>query len=72
MLTQQHVKNRWTSEQRSFLWQKQYDHYLTLKDKINGQCYGGVARMSSYIKSVREVDPEAMVLNAGDFYQGFT
>ena len=45
---------------------------LSIKDKINGHCYGGVARMSSYIKSVRDTDPEALVLNAGDFYQGRT
>ena len=35
-----------------------------------GGCYGGVARIASYVKTVREEDPEALLINAGDFYQG--
>jgi len=40
------------------------------KSKASGNCYGGVSRMASYIQRVREKDPEALLLNAGDYYQG--
>ena len=33
-------------------------------------CYGGIARIASYVKSVRAEDPQTLFLNAGDFYQG--
>ena len=36
----------------------------------NGDCYGGVARVSGLKNSIMEEDPEALFLNAGDFYQG--
>ena len=39
-------------------------------DRARGQCYGGVARMATYVKNIRERDPETLFLNAGDFYQG--
>ena len=34
-------------------------------------CYGGVARMQAKKKQILSQDPEALFLNAGDFYQGF-
>ena len=36
----------------------------------NGDCYGGVARLAGLKNSIMEEDPEALFLNAGDFYQG--
>ena len=38
--------------------------------KRRGECYGGMSRMAGYIKDVRKADPEALLLNAGDYYQG--
>ena len=35
-----------------------------------GDCYGGVARLAGLKNSIMEEDPEALFLNAGDFYQG--
>ena len=35
-----------------------------------GNCYGGVARMQTKKKQILSQDPEALFLNAGDFYQG--
>jgi len=34
------------------------------------ECYGGVARVHQRQMEIREEDPEALFLNAGDFYQG--
>merc|ERR1740124_2122202 len=34
------------------------------------ECYGGVARVYQKQKEIREEDPDALFLNAGDFYQG--
>ena len=44
----------------------------TCKDdmKSRRECYGGVSRMAGYIQQVRDADPEAILLNAGDYYQG--
>ena len=44
----------------------------TCKDdmKERGECYGGVSRMASYISQVRQSDPDTLLLNGGDFYQG--
>ena len=41
------------------------------KDKIqnSAECFGGVARVHQRQKEIREEDPEAIFLNAGDFYQ---
>ena len=36
----------------------------------NGDCYGGVARLAGLKNSIITEDPEAIFLNAGDFYQG--
>ena len=36
----------------------------------NGDCYGGVARLAGLKNSIMKEDPEALFLNAGDFYQG--
>lgn len=33
-------------------------------------CYGGMARVVAKVKDLRRDDPEAVFLNAGDFYQG--
>ena len=41
-----------------------------LADKDKGNCYGGLSRIFSYVKDVRREDPEALLLNGGDFYQG--
>ncbi len=35
-----------------------------------GGCYGGLARIQAKKKQLMEEDPEALFLNAGDFYQG--
>ena len=44
----------------------------TCKDdvKLRGECYGGVSRMVTYIRQARQSDPETLLLNGGDFYQG--
>ena len=44
----------------------------TCKDdvKLRGECYGGVSRMVTYIRQARHSDPETLLLNGGDFYQG--
>ena len=56
---------------------------ITIKIKINGnekskdrdkiqnsaECFGGVARVHQRQKEIREEDPDALFLNAGDFYQ---
>merc|ERR1711936_344763 len=36
----------------------------------SADCFGGVARVHQRQKEIREEDPEAIFLNAGDFYQG--
>ena len=41
-----------------------------LADKDKGNCYGGLSRIFSYVKDIRREDPEALLLNGGDFYQG--
>jgi len=33
-------------------------------------CYGGMGRVVAKVKEIRREDPEAIFLNAGDFYQG--
>ena len=38
----------------------------------DNDCYGGVARMQTMKKQILSQDPEALFLNAGDFYQGKT
>ena len=35
-------------------------------------CYGGVARVQEKKNQILNQDPEALFLNAGDFYQGLT
>ena len=44
----------------------------TCKDdmKMRKECYGGMSRMAGYVQKVRAADPEALLLNAGDYYQG--
>ena len=37
----------------------------------DNDCYGGVARMQTKKKQILEQDPDALFLNAGDFYQGY-
>ena len=36
--------------------------------KVDG-CYGGMSRMMTFIREVRTSDPDAILLNAGDYYQ---
>ena len=38
--------------------------------KQRGECYGGVSRLATYIRQTRRLDPETVLLNGGDFYQG--
>ncbi|XP_023333826.1 5'-nucleotidase isoform X2 [Eurytemora carolleeae] len=33
-------------------------------------CYGGMSRMMTFIREVRTSDPDTILLNAGDYYQG--
>ena len=39
------------------------------KIQNSADCFGGVARVHQRQKEIREEDPEAIFLNAGDFYQ---
>ena len=39
------------------------------KDKMKGKCYGGLARMYTAVKNVKEQEENVLWLNAGDFYQ---
>lgn len=47
-----------------------YGGLCTDKDKKAGQCYGGVARITSKVKELKENHSHALFMNAGDFYQG--
>ena len=40
------------------------------EQKRRADCYGGVARMATYIRQTRATDPDTLLLNGGDFYQG--
>merc|ERR1711892_14247 len=40
------------------------------KDKVKGKCYGGLARMYTAVKNIRDQEENVLWLNAGDFYQG--
>merc|ERR1711971_996024 len=40
------------------------------KAENSAECFGGVARVHQRQKEIREEDPDAIFLNAGDFYQG--
>ena len=40
------------------------------EDLQNQDCYGGIARVYSKTRQILETDPDALFLNAGDFYQG--
>ena len=45
-------------------------HFSTFTQIQNSaDCFGGVARVHQRQKEIREEDPEAIFLNAGDFYQ---
>ena len=35
-----------------------------------GNCYGGMSRMYTYIKHLFDTEPNVILLNAGDYYQG--
>ena len=40
-------------------------------EDVKGEgCYGGMARVQAKRKQLMEEDPDALFLNAGDFYQG--
>uniref|UniRef100_A0A131Z6S1 5'-nucleotidase n=1 Tax=Rhipicephalus appendiculatus TaxID=34631 RepID=A0A131Z6S1_RHIAP len=47
-----------------------YGGLCTDKDKAEGKCYGGVARITSKAKELKQAYKDAMFMNAGDFYQG--
>ena len=36
---------------------------------MKGKCYGGLARMYTAVKNVKEQEENVLWLNAGDFYQ---
>ena len=40
------------------------------KDKAKGKCYGGLARLFTAVKDLRDVEENSLWLNGGDFYQG--
>ena len=40
------------------------------EDLQRQDCYGGIARVYSKTRQILETDPDALFLNAGDFYQG--
>ncbi|XP_050045146.2 snake venom 5'-nucleotidase-like isoform X1 [Dermacentor andersoni] len=40
------------------------------KQNENSTCVGGVARIVTKVKEIRREDPNALFLNAGDFFQG--
>jgi 2',3'-cyclic-nucleotide 2'-phosphodiesterase (5'-nucleotidase family) len=37
---------------------------------LAGRCNGGLARMSAFVKAQRQLDPELLLLNAGDDFIG--
>ena len=39
------------------------------KDKAKGACYGGLARMYTAVKDIKNTEDNVLWLNAGDFYQ---
>uniref|UniRef100_A0A6B0VFR5 5'-nucleotidase n=1 Tax=Ixodes ricinus TaxID=34613 RepID=A0A6B0VFR5_IXORI len=40
------------------------------KDKANKTCVGGVARIVTKVKELKQIHPHALFMNGGDFYQG--
>ena len=42
----------------------------TTRCREENTCFGGIARMVTKKNEILEEDPEALFLNAGDFYQG--
>ncbi|KAK8788552.1 hypothetical protein V5799_021669 [Amblyomma americanum] len=47
-----------------------YGGLCSEKDKNLSACVGGVARITSKVKELKEKYPGALFMNAGDFYQG--
>ena len=43
---------------------------LTDINLAENNCFGGVARLSTAVEQERGKNPDAIFLNAGDFYQG--
>ncbi len=42
-----------------------------LDEETGGHCVGGIGRIFSKVKEIREKDPaHTLLLHAGDFYQG--
>ena len=44
--------------------------YVSYPILEKNKCYGGIARLATAIKEVREKDPNVILLNAGDVFQG--
>lgn len=42
----------------------------TEEQSVEGKCFGGIARIYSKVKELRETLPNVIVLNAGDNFQG--
>ena len=42
------------------------------KHLSTNDCYGGFARVASYVKEIKAKEPNVIFLNAGDTYQGTT
>ncbi|KAK7108614.1 hypothetical protein V1264_016316 [Littorina saxatilis] len=52
---------------------EQYNKYgssCTESDASQGQCFGGYARLAAAIKSLRAQNPDSLLLDGGDQYQG--
>ena len=47
-----------------------YSGPCSVKDKVAGKCFGGIARISSLVKEFKATEKKSIWLNAGDFYQG--
>jgi 5'-nucleotidase/UDP-sugar diphosphatase len=45
-------------------------NYCSTKDDADGKCFGGVARRMTMIKELRKTDPNLLLLDAGDQFQG--
>ncbi|KAK8770641.1 hypothetical protein V5799_012894, partial [Amblyomma americanum] len=40
------------------------------EDKINGSCYGGVARIVAKVRQIKNEEKNVLFMNGGDFFQG--
>uniref|UniRef100_A0A6B0VD40 5'-nucleotidase n=1 Tax=Ixodes ricinus TaxID=34613 RepID=A0A6B0VD40_IXORI len=47
-----------------------YGGVCSARDKANKTCVGGVARIVTKVKELKQIHPHALFMNGGDFYQG--